>query len=396
MRQKTDVDVKSNASVQDMQIDRPRTRAYIKQENEDTKESLKCVLYSSVKIESPSIEISKYESSIKNKHCNICNITFRLEKSFFSHVLQFHNAKETSFIGLKTLRDTRFTSTTSHRNRMADINNIHIGNPKPSPSKTPDAENPNNYCVSCNITFNGRSSYSKHLIDVHHMSHLISPRLHNIKNVKPKIDILSLYCDVFKFHEITLPNVYSERSNFDSISLYCKVCDIRYKQKFYFIAHLRNIHHTTIASCPDLIPNINDENNYCGSCEKRYSNRLNNLHNLSSAHLDKVPELYQGIYCKSPSKDDVRFKKHCADCHKVFLLKRLHLIHLDKIHGIKPLEYLQIADNPDVNNPNNHCALCDKAFRRKDLFRQHLACVHNILLPGRRIIMNNETPIVDL
>ncbi|GAA5810152.1 hypothetical protein MFLAVUS_003571 [Mucor flavus] len=61
MRQKTNEDVKSNASVRNKTIGRPRTRAYIKQENEDTKESLKCALYSPVKIEAPSLEISKYE-----------------------------------------------------------------------------------------------------------------------------------------------------------------------------------------------------------------------------------------------------------------------------------------------------------------------------------------------
>ena len=59
MRQKTDV--KSNVSVQNKKRD--RQRIYIKQETEDTKESLKWALYSSVKIEAPSLEISKYESS---------------------------------------------------------------------------------------------------------------------------------------------------------------------------------------------------------------------------------------------------------------------------------------------------------------------------------------------
>ncbi|KAI9264707.1 hypothetical protein EDC94DRAFT_693426 [Helicostylum pulchrum] len=385
MRQKTDEDVESNVSVQDMKIDRQKTRAYIKQENENTKESLKCALYLPVKIESPSLEISNHE-------------------------LQFHNAKETPVIGLKTLRDTRFASTTSHRSRMADINNIHIGNPKPNPSKTSDAENPNNYCVSCNITFNGRFSYSKHLFNVHHVSHIIPSRLHNLKNMKPTIDILSLYCDVckkiyvtkkyyirhlVKFHEITLPNVYSEPNNFDSVSLYCEVCDVRYKQKSSFVTHLRNIHHTTIPFDPDLIPNINDENDYCGLCEKLFSNRANYLHHLSSAHLDKMPELYQGIDCKSPSKRNLMLKKYCADCQKVFLLKRLHQIHMDKIHGIKQLKYFPTAGDPDVNITNNHCTLCDKTYSKNNLYRQHLIGAHNVLLSGRRITMNNETPIVD-
>lgn len=41
-----------------MNVDRPITGAYIKQEAEDSKEYLKRVLYSPVKVEAPSLEIS--------------------------------------------------------------------------------------------------------------------------------------------------------------------------------------------------------------------------------------------------------------------------------------------------------------------------------------------------
>ncbi|GAA5810587.1 hypothetical protein MFLAVUS_004010 [Mucor flavus] len=45
-----------------MKIDRPSTRARAKQEANDSKEYLKCASYSPVKLEAPSLEISKYES----------------------------------------------------------------------------------------------------------------------------------------------------------------------------------------------------------------------------------------------------------------------------------------------------------------------------------------------
>lgn len=62
MKQKPETKVKRNAFNRDLSMGRPRTRANIKQETEDSKESLKCVLHSPVKVESPSLEISKYES----------------------------------------------------------------------------------------------------------------------------------------------------------------------------------------------------------------------------------------------------------------------------------------------------------------------------------------------
>lgn len=63
MRQKNDKKVKSNAFKRDLNVDRPKTRAYVKQETEDSKEALNRALYFPVKTESPSLEISQYESS---------------------------------------------------------------------------------------------------------------------------------------------------------------------------------------------------------------------------------------------------------------------------------------------------------------------------------------------
>lgn len=62
MQQKTE-DVKYNVSTQDLKVYRPRTRAFIKREVEDNKEYLKRALYSPVKIETPTLELSKYENN---------------------------------------------------------------------------------------------------------------------------------------------------------------------------------------------------------------------------------------------------------------------------------------------------------------------------------------------
>ncbi|KAI9271084.1 hypothetical protein EDC94DRAFT_645264 [Helicostylum pulchrum] len=392
MRQKTD-DVKSNVSNQVMKRGRPRTRASIKQETEDTKESLKCALYSPAKIEAPSLEISEYESSVKNKHCSICNITFRFVRTFLDHELHSHKTKEIPIIDLKNLYcnvcNKKFVTTSLYRRHMAKLNNMRVPliRPKPNPLKTPDANDPNNYCLTCNFIFKGRASYRGHLVNIHHMSNL----RRNPKNMKPTIDILSLYCDAFKFHGMVLPDVYSELSNFDSKSLYCKVCDVKYRNNFRFITHLRKTHHTALPSFPELTPNINDKSNYCIACDMALANRNVYLQHLSSVHPEETAELYQGIDCKSPSKEDIRLKRYCADCHKVFLRKFLYNVHLDKIHGIKPLKYLLTADDRDVN----YCALCDKTYLRKEVYGRHMIQVHNTLVTRRPIRNSNIAPVVD-
>lgn len=60
IRQKIE-DVIMNVFNQNIEVAGPITR--IKQETEDTKDYLRCALYSSVKSEPPPLEIGKYESS---------------------------------------------------------------------------------------------------------------------------------------------------------------------------------------------------------------------------------------------------------------------------------------------------------------------------------------------
>ncbi|KAI9245934.1 hypothetical protein EDC94DRAFT_590307 [Helicostylum pulchrum] len=98
--------------------------------DEDVKKSLKSALYSPVKIEAPSLEISKYESSVKNRHCRICNTTFRFVKYFLDHELHSLRSKEVPIINLKALCcnvcNKGFVTIDLYRKHMAALNNIRV------------------------------------------------------------------------------------------------------------------------------------------------------------------------------------------------------------------------------------------------------------------------------
>ncbi|KAG2231721.1 hypothetical protein INT48_003576 [Thamnidium elegans] len=151
-----------------------------------------------------------------------------------------------------------------------------------------------------------------------------------------------------------------------------------------------------LPSPSDLIPDANDQNNYCSTCDKTFTKRHNYLSHLSCSHLDKMSELYRGIDCKSPV-----MHRYCADCQKVFLSKIFYQIHLDKIHDIKPSKphkSLPGADDPDVNDPKNYCSSCDKTYFNKRKYRRHLIEVHNLILPSKaqpRVKASNTKPVVD-
>ncbi|KAI9263848.1 hypothetical protein EDC94DRAFT_647745 [Helicostylum pulchrum] len=145
-----------------------------------------------------------------------------------------------------------------------------------------------------------------------------------------KIPVIKYPNNYFQLHKVTLPKVYSEPSNFGPKSRYCKVCDMKFKLKSALSGYLQKIHHIA-----------------------------NYLIHPSSYHIDKTPELYQGI-------------------------DFFYTIHLDKIHGIgqpKPLKLLPSADDPDINNPKQYYTSCDRAYLSKTNYRHHLNEVHNLVLP---------------
>ncbi|KAI9263902.1 hypothetical protein EDC94DRAFT_670323 [Helicostylum pulchrum] len=122
------------------------------------------------------------------------------------------------------------------------------------------------------------------------------------------------------------------------------------------------------------------------------------FNHLAIVHIEKVPELYQGVDCtNTKGKGNVR-KPYCADCKKIFLTKNFYLIHLEKIHDIKPVKSLPNADSPDINDPNNHCSACNKTFSIRGSYRSHLSNFHQLILPFTRKSINTsvETPTIDV
>ncbi|KAI8067259.1 hypothetical protein BDF21DRAFT_454658 [Thamnidium elegans] len=436
MKQRIAKNIKNNAFKRALDVDRPRTRASIKQETDDSKEALRCTLYSPVKIESFPSELSEYEyngstkalgpssKGIASRHCSLCNSTFATRHLYLDHVFHVHKTKLKPIIDLETLCcnicNKICRSFQSYRLHMATRNNINVPLKrkilKPDPSIIPDIKDPNHRCRSCDFTYKERKGYRNHLIKVHNMSHLRPSKEPQILGIKtPTFDILNIYCDscdrkfydkcrylqhLNKIHKMIFPKSYYELTNFDFRKRSCKICETEYQNMNGFMRHLKNVHDVTPppSSKADLIPSTVRGNKYCNVCDKSLYSAKVYLDHLAIIHTEKVPELYQGVDCTDPKgKGNVR-KPYCADCQKIFLTKSFYLVHLEKIHDIKPVKSLPNADSPDINDPNNHCSTCDKKFGLRSTYRSHLSNVHRLILPFSRKKLNTsvETPIVDV
>ncbi|KAI8067261.1 hypothetical protein BDF21DRAFT_496182 [Thamnidium elegans] len=448
MKQKNDKKITINALEYGLKPDRPRARAHFNQETDGSKESLKCVLYTPEKAESSLSEITKNENgdstdslksfyeSVQNRHCSICNTTFRYVTSFLDHELHCYKSKKIPIVDLENLCcnicNKTFKCRTKYRIHMANLNGIYIPvrkqntKTKVDPLKTPDIDDPNNYCNSCDYMFMYRKPYLQHLL-IKHNIHFKQPE--KVGNTAPTFDILNLYCNVcnktfdtksvyvhhfVQIHGMTLPDSYSELSNFDINNLYCKVCDFRYKNKHSFMVHLRNLHYVELPSHFDVAPDVNDPDHFCITCDKLYGSRMKYLYHLTDVHHDMIPELYQGTDCMHPNVKDIGYKRYCSDCRKVFLSKHLFLIHLDKMHATGP-KTLPSVNKEDITNPSNHftscnktsvadvvsryCNICDRTYSSLEFYQFHMTRNHHVQFPSSNklpyTVNRDKKPVID-
>ncbi|KAI9347489.1 hypothetical protein BD770DRAFT_446474 [Pilaira anomala] len=156
---------------------------------------------------------------------------------------------------------------------------------------------------------------------------------------------------------MTLPDLPTDPSNFDPEKLYSVPI-----QKIVY---------------PGLKPDVNDPNNYCAACDRKYPQRSAYMRHLSTIHIKALPELHQGKECKAP--DGNTCSNYCKECG-------------GSKADLAVLKYL--GQRPNVDDPNNHCTPCDKAFSSKRLYRTHLTERHDMKLPPLSI-KKDEQLVVD-
>jgi hypothetical protein len=114
------------------------------------------------------------------------------------------------------------------------------------PDKTPDINDPNNYCIACEFQLKSRGGYREHL-----------KRTHQAVILHP-----------------------DKTPDKDNHNFFCCACEIKYSSRSNYTAHLRRVHKMVqrrkgIVNV-NAIPDPYDTNNYCNACnacEKSYKHR---------------------------------------------------------------------------------------------------------------------------
>jgi hypothetical protein len=198
---------------------------------------------------------------------------------------------------------------------MRAVHNIeapHLHKPtkKRNPDITPDIHDPNNYCSSCDKTYNRKYYYRFHLKS---------------------------------FHHITLQPVSASPPDPLDPNLYCSQCAKKYKSLSTYRFHLKTKHKMQLRpKSPkkqekNLVEKDPDYYNR-RACAKKFLIRKQDYFNLRKS--SSIP-LQQQIHYKEENeeKEKVPPVNHCSLCGTYFAIKRLYWRHLKLMHRVKTAVY---------------------------------------------------------
>ncbi|KAI9360657.1 hypothetical protein BD770DRAFT_409098 [Pilaira anomala] len=335
---------------------------------------------------------SEIEDNCSEKlYCNVCLKPCTIE-SFLSHIHEMHSSgiKSECFSTFKTpvlLPKYRFLLPTELHETINDAETI----------------NWDSYCNECNINYNTRGDFERHLINYHKgtrdtASNLgrDNPHLHCITCDQHLTDRDSIIQHLTYSHptlngEKTTSNDNSESNINNSTrtsnsileplagtlnpSLYCYICDKQCKNRNAYRIHFLRVHQMRLYPVnrkrilhPDIIPDINHPDRYCAACEryflnfKTFSCHINFIHNVSAINNSVLPSLNDpAFYCAACDKRCKTFSSYCN--------------HLQNIH-----RYTISHLKSNSHSHQTHCTLCMEMFPDWKSCSKHVQISHNLKL----------------
>lgn len=151
---------------------------------------------------------------------------------------------------------------------------------------------------------------------------------------------------------------------------------------------------------PNVKPDIDDPHYYCKSCQLKYKNRnsyrahLLRMHKMEMPLLIRMP-VYDPIISADSAKDPNRT---CTICKIKYSTKCVYQRHMKKFHQDgrnTPIKKISCIANPHIqpepNDPNFYCASCKKDYSTKVRYHDHIR-LHHIDVK----LSNREFPVIPI
>lgn len=123
---------------------------------------------------------------------------------------------------------------------------------------------------------------------------------------------------------------------------------------------------------PDVLPEWDNSENYCISCNFRHNPKASFRLHCKVKHYIKPPTI------ERPDWHDPNF--YCKTCNITYNGKSSHLNHYRYFHPTKLKPKIANPDLlPDELDSNNYCKTCNRSYIHKGSYRTHLRYIHRML-----------------
>ncbi|KAL9559098.1 hypothetical protein MBANPS3_000579 [Mucor bainieri] len=281
---------------------------------------------------------------------------------------------------------------------------------------TPDNNDPNNYCKSCEKTFPTRATYKQHLTHTHYLAWTKSW-------VAPS-----------KTNHAIIPDP-------DDPNFHCRSCNSTYAQRYAYRNHLKRIHNMQVPPKSrssiknnSVLPDWNDPSKYCPSCDRQYQTRKNFIDHCTKTHDMRSPNIQRckeedlpvlrdpNFHCKVCNighKNEYRYRMHCYKvhrmrmiitdpaarasntanqckiCNKTFCNKTIWNKHLFITHRMDSDAALPPSTKPDINNPDYCCTVCGRSLGSERYLKYHSIAIHSIQDDNKNQASKKSKPDID-
>jgi hypothetical protein len=238
------------------------------------------------------------------------------------------------------------------------------------PDALPDEFNQENYCRLCNRTYPNKKQYRVHLKKVHKMTLTFPTQRQRQINTDIPPD----------------PN----NPNFN-----CDSCSFTYSCKSAYLRHLKGAHKMSFAPqrLPriksfdlNIIPDHNDPNFYCRSCQVHYKRFQHFRRHIQSIHKIKLEPLRKKriIFDPSITPNNTRDPGNtsCTICRIDYRSIMTYNHHMKTVHkngnkkAVKGISRVNPNVKPDADDPNSYCRSCQYKFTRKGNYHFHIQQAH--------------------
>lgn len=311
----------------------------------------------------------------------------------------------------------------------------------------PKSDNPTFYCQACEATYSNKNNYKAHLRKVHRMTivnrdtsiipdpydpdffcracqkkyvnkkkyckHLYS--IHNIRGIKGKAKGATRTAEEVcstrpngstmdgsrpktraalkaAMKAKSAPDVHKSITQPEEFNAKEKEAADLEKEVNSFIIRKRKK-----TTSDEVLPDINDPNNYCRVCDKTYSNKYGYRVHMEHLHNMTLPQLVSTSVKNMPSPvlpDPHDPDYYCRVCQITNYNLTAHRHHCRIVHE---MVFERKFKNPDavidIDCPDFYCPKCEKHFEGKYYYRSHLKSVHEIVYKQAKMIVNKEVEI---